>query len=183
MRKTFGMNKHQKAAHRPGEVKVSKAEIADLLVMSCSSDVDDRLTAAQYLCPCHIQARLPAVWEAVFRMMEDEDPRVRFAAWHTWEDGGLPGDSAALATMQEILQREQDPKVRKFAQMILGKELDARRRQEMAQLHLAAKPAPKQHGKCDFCGASNVPVRRDLATTIPTRDLPRAAWVCERCAA
>lgn len=56
MRKTFGMNRHQKAAHKPGERKVSRAEIADLLELSCSAEVDDRLVAAQYLCPCHIHS-------------------------------------------------------------------------------------------------------------------------------
>lgn len=181
MRKTFGMNKHQKAAHRPGEEKVSREEIDELLTLSCSSAVEDRLTAAKYLCPCHIQARIPAVWEAIFRMMEDEDRSVRIAAWHTWEDGGLPNDAAAFAKMEAIYSKERDPKVRKFAEAILGKELAARRQREMAHLHLAAKPMPKQRGKCDFCGESEQWVTRDLGTTIPTASLPRAAWVCERC--
>lgn len=182
MRKTFGMNKHQKAAHRPGEQKVSRASIPDLLEMSCSSEVEDRLTAAQYLCPCHIQARIPEVWDAVFRMMEDGDRRVRFAAWHTWEDGGLPNDLAALDRMERIYRQETDPKVRRFAETIIGKELAARTKIEMAQLHLASIPAARQRGKCDFCGESNVWVKSDLATTIPTAGLPRTAWVCETCA-
>jgi hypothetical protein len=181
MRKTFGMNKHQKAAHRPGEQKVSRASIPDLLDLSCSSAVEDRLVAAQYLCPCHIQARLPEVWEAVFRMMEDEDRRVRFAAWHTWEDGGLPNAPAALERMESIFRQETDPKVRRFAETILGKELAARTKVEMAQLHLAGVTPAGQRGKCDFCGESNVLVRSDFSTTIPTAGLPRAAWVCEQC--
>jgi hypothetical protein len=182
MRKTFGMNKHQKAAHKPGEEKVSREEIGNLLTMSCSTEVEDRLIAAKYLCPCHIQARIPAVWEAVFRMMKDEDSRVRFAAWHTWEDGGLPNDPAAFATMEQIFQHERDPKVRRFAESLIGKELAERKRREMTHLHLASKPTAKQRGKCDFCGESDVWVTRDLNTTIPTAGLPRAAWVCERCA-
>jgi hypothetical protein len=181
MRKTFGMNKHQKAARKPGEEKVSRAEIADLLTMSCSTDAEDRLTAAKYLCPCHIQARIPAVSEAILRMMEDEDRQVRFAAWHTWEDGGLPNDPATFDQMEQIYRRERDPKVRKFAETIIGKELAARSEREMTHLHLAAQPN-RQRGKCDFCGAQNVPVRRDLETTIPNRRLARAAWVCARCA-
>jgi hypothetical protein len=181
MRKTFGMNKHQKAAHKPGEVKVSREEIGELLTLSCSSVVEDRLVAAQYLCPCHIQARIPAVWDAIFRMMQDEDRSVRFAAWHTWEDGGLPNDPAAFDEMERIYRQEQDPKVRKFAAAIIGKELAARQQREITQLRLAAKPTATQRGKCDFCGESNVPVTRDLTTTIPTAGLPRAAWICTRC--
>jgi hypothetical protein len=183
MRKTFGMNKHQKAAHRPGEEKVCRAEVADLLAMANSTEVADRLTAAQYLCPCHIQARLPAVWEAILRMMEDEDKRVRFAAWHTWEDGGLPTEEALLNRMEQIYRRERDPKVRKFAATILGQVLLERRRLETTRLHLAAKVPPALRGKCDFCGDSGRPVQRALDALIPTGGLPRAAWICEACVA
>ncbi|RIK36604.1 MAG: hypothetical protein DCC55_26800 [Chloroflexi bacterium] len=182
MRKTIGMNKHQKAAHRPGEKKVSRASIPHLLELSCSSDVEDRLTAAQYLCPCHIQARIPEVWDAVFRMMEDEDRKVRFAAWHTWEDGGLPNDPAVFERMEHIYRQEKDPKVRRFAEAIIGADLAARVKLEMTQLHLASLPSARQRGKCDFCGEGDVWVTSDLTTTIPTATLPRAAWVCEACA-
>jgi hypothetical protein len=181
MRKTFGMNKHQRAAHRPGEEKVGREEIADLLTMSCSQEVDERLTAARYLCPCHIQARIPAVWEAIFRLMEDDDPRVRLAAWHTWEDGGLPNEDAALDQMEQIYQRERDAKVRKFAGSILAATLAARAQQERTRLHLAVRPAT-QRGKCDFCGTAQVPVTRALDTVIPSGGLARAAWICESCA-
>jgi hypothetical protein len=182
MRKTLGMNKHQKAAHRPGEAKVSREEVAELLLMSCSNAVDERLTAAQYLCPCHIQARLPAVWEAVFRLMEDPDRRVRLAAWHTWEDGGLPGEEAALAQMEQIYRRESDAKVRRFAESILRPILSERAAHERTRLHLAARPTPQPLGKCDFCGATNVPITRDLDTLIPAGGSNRAAWICGSCA-
>ncbi len=182
MRKTRGMNKHQKAARKPGEEKVSRAEIDDLLTMSCSVEVDDRLTAAKYLCPCHIQARIPAVWEAVFRMMEDPEPKVRFAAWHTWEDGGLPSDPTALAQMEAIYAREQNPKVRRFAHGILGATLAERQQQELARMHQATKPVG-QRGKCDFCGESDVLVMQDLSTTLTSNGALRAAWICPQCAA
>jgi hypothetical protein len=182
MPKTKRMNKHQKAAHKPGEVKVSREEVAELLIMSCSTEVDERLTAAQYLCPCHIQARIPAVWEAIFRLMEDEDRQVRFAAWHTWEDGGLPGEEAALARMEQIYRREQEPKVRRFAETILQPVLAERAAHERTRLHLAARPTRQQLGKCDFCGETQVAVTRDLHTLIPAGSSNRAAWICTRCA-
>ena len=37
-------------------------------------------------------------------------------------------------------------------------------------------------GKCDFCGARDVAVERDLETMIPTDTLPRLALICQRCA-
>ncbi|MCX6043973.1 MAG: HEAT repeat domain-containing protein [Chloroflexi bacterium] len=181
MRKTMGMNKHQKAAHRPGEVKVSREEIAELLELSCSSAVEDRLHAAQYLCPCHVQARIPAVWDALFRMMEDPDRRVRQQAWHALEDGGLPSEPEAMARLEQIYCTETDEKVRKFAWMIIGKAMTERKENELVRQNLSTRPMPKQRGKCDFCGESNVPVMRDLNVTIPTNQLPRAALICDRC--
>lgn len=182
MRKTMTMNNHQKRAHRPGEIKVDRIQIAELLELSCSADAEDRLHAAKYLCPCHVQTRIPAVWEALFRMMADDDPRVRQQAWHALEDGGVPTDEASFAKLEQLYHAEQEPKVRRFAQSIIGKELAARQQVELTRQALAVRPAPKQRGKCDFCGATNVPVTRDLNTTIPTGGLPRAALVCASCA-
>lgn len=182
MRKTFGMNKHQKAARKPGEVKVSREEIGELLELSCSHEAEDRLYAAKYLCPCHVQARIPAVWEALFRMMADEDARVRQQAWHALEDGGLPSEPEAMHRLEELYTKETDEKVRKFAWMIIGKAMTERTQKELVRQNLSTRPTPKQRGKCDFCGETNVPITRDLSTTIPTSTLPRAAWICERCA-
>lgn len=173
--KQLGLNKHQRAARRPGELKVSKSEIPELLDLSCSGDPEDRLHAAKYLCPCHIQGRIPEVWDAVLRMMEDEDRRVRLQAWHTWEDGGLPEDDALFARMKEIYARESDTKVRNFAHAIIGKRLAEQKQIEMVRQNLSVKPMMR--GKCDFCGTSNVSVRRDLETVIQSR----AAWICEKC--
>lgn len=178
MKHKQGLNKHQKAARKPGELKVSRAAVPELLELSCSSDPEDRLHAAKYLCPCHIQGRIPAVWEAVLRMMEDEDRRVRFQAWHTWEDGGLPDDGALFERLERIYERESDPKVRKFARTILGPRLAERTQLEVTRLHLAAH-AIRQRGKCDFCAATNVAVQADLGTMIQSR----AALLCDKCLA
>src|SRR5207248_2721971 len=83
MRKTSGMNRHQKAAHRAGEQRVGREEIEELLERSHSADPEERLTAARYLCPCHVRRRLQPVWDALYRLLEDADVRVRRAAWHT----------------------------------------------------------------------------------------------------
>ena len=108
-------------------------------------------------------------------MMEDEDRRVRLQAWHTWEDGGLPDDEPLFARMEEIYKREPDSKVRNFARTIIGKRLAEREQLERTLLHLSVKPA--QRGKCDFCGANNVAVRRDFDTLIQHR----AALICADC--
>lgn len=182
MPKTLGMNKHQKAAHRPGERKISRAQVGELLELSCSADPGERLTAATFMCPCHIRGHIPEVWSAIYRLMEDDDRRVRFAAWHTLEDGGLPSEPAALTRLEQLLNQETDPKVRTFAKRLIGPALAERDQQEWARMRLGGKPGSALRGKCDFCGARDVTVDRDLDTMIPTDTLPRPALICRRCA-
>ena len=44
-----GLNKHQRAAFRQGELRVGREEIQELLQMSRSADPEDRLHAASFL--------------------------------------------------------------------------------------------------------------------------------------
>jgi hypothetical protein len=176
--KTPGMNKHQKAAHRPGEPRVSREDIAVLLELSRSEDPEERLVAATYLCPCHVRHRDEEVWEALYRMMEDPDVRVRRRAWHTLEDGGCPSDPAFEPILKRTLAQEQDRTVLGFARMFARPYEE----KERIALRTAARPERKQRGKCDFCGETDVFVRRDLDTMIPTDGMPRAAWICDACA-
>jgi hypothetical protein len=181
MRKTFGMNKHQKAAHKKGERQAGKEQVAELLVLAESDDPDDRLVAAENLCPCHVRTHIPAVWEALYRMMEDTDRRVRQAAWHTVEDGGKPSDEEGAARLEAIFGREKDLKIRKFAEATLSKVLAERRNRDRAVLWLAGRPEIKQRGKCDFCGESDVFVSLEPSTLIPSGNDYRAALICENC--
>ena len=45
-------NRHQKLARRPGEHRVGSEQIAELLEFSLSDDAEERLEAAENLCPC-----------------------------------------------------------------------------------------------------------------------------------
>ncbi len=125
-----------------------------------------------------MRTRIAPVWEALYRMLEDADVRVRRAAWHTLEDGGRPDDPTLDTILQRVLQSETDPQVRRFAEKVAG----PRRDRELTVMRMAGRRAIKQRGKCDFCGESNVFVDYALDTMIPTDSLPRAALICERCA-
>lgn len=178
MRKTFGMNRHQKLAHKPGERQVSREQVEELLVLSQSEDPNERQVAAQYLCPCHVRTRIPAVWDALYRMLEDPDARVRRAAWHTLEDGGRPDDPALDEIFDRALGRESDPAVLRLMRQVIG----PRKEREIVALRVAHRSAPKERGKCDFCGRADVFVERDYSTMIPIGADSRAAWACETCA-
>ncbi len=182
MRKTLGMNKHQKAVYKKGEVRVGKEQVAELLELAGSDNVEDRLTAAEFLCPCHVRTRIPVVWDALYRLMADADPRVRQQAWHTIEDGGKPSDAESAATLERLCKAEADPKIRKFAEITLDKVLGKRGEKELTEMWLAGRAPVKQRGKCDFCGDTDAFVTRDLQTMIPSGSQSRAALMCERCA-
>jgi hypothetical protein len=172
-------NRHQKAAFRPGEMRVSRARVAELLELARSNAADERLTAATYLCPCHVRGRTEPIWQAVLGLMADADPRVRFAAWHTLEDGGVPREDGVLERLQTALGGETDPKVRGIAELAIGPLIAERERAEldrMRRLEFAVR------GKCDFCGERDAPVRQDLDTRVPTAGLSRPALVCRTCA-
>ena len=178
--KTVPRNRHQKAAHRPGEKRVSRAQVDELLELSKSELAEDRLVAAKYLCPCHVRGRTDHIWNAVLGLMTDDDPRVRFAAWHTLEDGGVPGEAGVLEMLEARLRQETDPGVLGMASFAIGPLLAERDRRDLS---LMRRPAPQMRGKCDFCGERGVAVERDFETMIPTADMPRPALICQRCAA
>jgi hypothetical protein len=178
MRKQKGMNKYQKAAFRPGEHRTRGDEIDGLLDLSCSVDPADRAVAAQNLCPCHVRRRIDDVWQALYRMMEDPDVRVRRAAWHTLEDGGRPDDPAFEPILARALKNETDVQVRRFVEMFAGDRVA----QEQVVVARAMASRFPQRGRCDFCGAENVPVRRDFETEIEVVGrLRRHAQICARC--
>ena len=177
MKKTLGMNKHQKAAHKPGEKRVGREELSELLALSRSVDPEERLTAAKYLCPCHVRRRLEPVWKALYRLLEDPDVRVRRAAWHTLEDGGRPDDPALDTVLQRALANEADTRVLQLVRKVAGPRAD----RELTLARMAGKVATVERGRCDFCGADGVPVERDYQKIIPTSALPRPALICVPC--
>jgi hypothetical protein len=118
------------------------------------------------------------MWEVIVALMSDDDPRIRGAAWHTLEDGGVPAGDGVLERLEALLARESDPGVRRLAMEVFGPVLDERDRQALRHMR---RPLPSARGKCDFCGERDVAVRTDLETRIPTGGLSRPALICRRC--
>ena len=176
-RRNIGLNRHQKAWRKPGEERVSREDIAELLRLSESADAEDRIVAATYMCPCHVRHRNEEVWKALYRMMEDEDARVRRRAWHTLEDGGCPTDPAFEPIVRRALDAETDRQVLGFARRFAEPFLQ----NDAVSLKRAERPAGRQNGKCDFCGRTRVLVRQDYGTEIPAGERTRAAWICDVC--
>ena len=172
-----GLNKYQRAAFRQGEQRVGREEIQELLQLSRSADPEDRLQAASFLCPCHVRRSIDEVWQALYRMLEDQDARVRRAAWHTLEDGGKPDDPALDAIIERTLERDTDRQVLNFARLFS----QGREKRKQVEFELGAIPEYAERGKCDFCGEQSVPVKKDFATELDVGGARRFALVCAPC--
>jgi hypothetical protein len=177
------MNKHKRKALKMGEPRVSGDEIWRLVELSKSDDPVDRIEAADKLCPCHVRRRIDEVWEALYRMLEDPDLRVRKKAFHTLAEnhGGNPDDPALSEVYERVMANETNKKILKRVQNKLKQqETEARDRADLAREAEYSAGAHPERGKCDFCGGDGS-VKRDYDTPIPDSGGPRPAMVCRRC--
>ncbi len=158
---------------------MGKEQIAELLEMSHSDDPKERLVAAQFLCPCHVRKRIGEVWTALYRMLEDPDLKVRRAAWHTLDDGGRPADPILEEIFARALENESDRRIRECAE----KYTRSRRKRAAAEERLRVYSEYTEVGKCDFCGGSNLKLKKDMETLIPVNGEQRLALICEACSA
>lgn len=168
---------HRKRAFKQGERRVRGDEIWHYVELSKSDDPGDRLRAAKNLCPCHVRRRIDEVWDALFRMMEDDDVEVRRAAYHTLEDGGRLDDPKLESIFKRAWENETDPKVIEFLNEFDGD----RGERERVEMQAATISKYADRGKCDFCGDTDVPVRKDFDTEIPDGGHRRPGWLCEAC--
>lgn len=58
------------------------------------------------------------VWQALFRMLEDTDARVRQVAWHTLDGGECPNDPAMAEIFSRVLCTEMDAPIRRFVEKL-----------------------------------------------------------------
>lgn len=175
------MNKWEKKRIKGREEKVTGEVIWRLVDLSKSPDVKDRLEAANNLCPCHVRRRIDEVWDALYRMLEDEDAGVRRAAFHTLFDGGNLDDPGLGPIFARMLKTETHPKLRKQLEAEMDRRKTEADEREMAsqQARMAVGDYPEQ-ARCDFCG-ENAQVRSDYDTQIPEGGHVRPGRICEAC--
>lgn len=172
-------NKYQKRHHRRGENRLRGDKIDFYLSMAYSDDPEDRIAAMENLCPCHVRRRIDAVWEALYRGLQDPDINVRKAAWHTLDDGGRPNDPQLQPILEKIAKKETDPKLRQRAIDLI----QSTRQLEEKHQELVAQRADYFRGKCDWCGATDVKVTYDYETEFDgTGGQKRFALMCADCA-
>ena len=174
-----GLNRHQKAVFKAGEHRVRGEELDRLIELADSTDLAERLHAAENLCPCHVRKRVEAAWEALYRLMQDPDVRVRRAAWHTLEDGGCPNDPALLPIFKRAVANETDSQVRRWVERFAAPALSERDRQDSLR---AAYTPFQEYGRCDFCGETGRRVRTEYDTELTcSGGSRRLAQICQQC--
>ena len=174
-----GLNRHQKAVFKAGEHRVRGEELDRLIELADSTDLAERLHAAENLCPCHVRKRVEAAWEALYRLLQDPDVRVRRAAWHTLEDGGCPNDPALLPIFKRAVANETDSQVRRWVERFAAPALSERDRQDSLR---AAYTPFQEYGRCDFCGETGRRVRTEYDTELTCGGgSGRLAQICQRC--
>ena len=180
MAKKRAKNKYQKKHHRRGENRLRGDKIDLYLSMAYSDLPADREAAMENLCPCHVRRRIDAVWEALYRGLQDPNIRVRRAAWHTLDDGGRPNDPQLQPILEKIAKKETDPKLRQRALDLI----QSARRLADEHRELVAQKADYFRGKCDWCGEIDVKVTYDYETEFDgTGGQKRFALMCSDCAA
>ena len=71
-----------------------------------SKDTEYRLQIAYLRCPCRARERIDEVWQALYRMLGDDDVKVRRVAWHTLEDGSKFDNLGLGEIIEHALKRD-----------------------------------------------------------------------------
>ena len=179
MARKTAKNKFQKRQQRRGEDRLRGDKIDLYLSMAYSDDPEDRVAAMDNLCPCHVRRRIDAVWEALYRGLQDSDINVRRAAWHTLDDGGRPNDPQLQPILEKVAKKETDPKLRQRAIDLI----QSVKQVEDKHGELVGQRADYFRGKCDWCGEANVQVTYDYETEFEgAGGQKRFALMCPDCA-
>jgi predicted secreted protein len=78
--------------------------------------------AVKNLCPCHIRADIPAVWERLLVLSTDPDAGVRADVVHTLTDGSPRSLAREVAAALERLRNDPNRKVRRQVNRVLGQQ-------------------------------------------------------------
>ena len=79
-----------------------------------------RRKALRDLCPCHVRADIPQLWERIFECLSDEDGRVRDQALHALGDGSPSHLEQRIVEAVEQLYNDPHPDVRKKARKMMN---------------------------------------------------------------
>lgn len=96
------------------------ATLAGLPALSQDPDARARRVAAKHLCPCHVRADVPEVWDRLLELARDPDAGVRRDAVHALGDGSPRHRQAQILEVLTSLRNDPDRKVRRQVWRVLA---------------------------------------------------------------
>lgn len=94
--------------------------ISEYLQRTHDPDPRKRRAALKDLCPCHVRADIPELWERIFELLADEEGSVRDQALHALGDGSPAHLEERIVEATEALYNDPHPDVRKKARRMLN---------------------------------------------------------------
>lgn len=94
--------------------------IADYLLRTENPNPKKRKQALKDLCPCHVRADIPELWERIFQLLSDEEGIVRDQALHALGDGSPSHLEEKIVIKLEELYNDPHPDVKKKARRMLN---------------------------------------------------------------
>lgn len=93
--------------------------VDEYLERTRSSDPRQRKKALKEMCPCHVRADIPQLWERIFELLEDDSDIVRDQALHALGDGSPKNLEERTIEAVEGMYNDPAPAVRKKARRML----------------------------------------------------------------
>ena len=102
------------------EVSVDSDDIAEFLTLTQDQDIRVRKAAVRNLCPCHLKANHPRVWDRMIEMSADPDATIRSHVLHTLCDGSPNERHEEIVAAIERMWNDPDLKLRRRVRKVLA---------------------------------------------------------------
>eukprot|EP01111_Echinosteliopsis_oligospora_P002107 TRINITY_DN1309_c0_g1_i2.p1 TRINITY_DN1309_c0_g1~~TRINITY_DN1309_c0_g1_i2.p1 ORF type:complete len:232 (-),score=66.06 TRINITY_DN1309_c0_g1_i2:98-793(-) len=91
----------------------------EVIEQTRNPDPKKRKAALREMCPCHVKANIPALWERIIEMANDPDPVVRYQVMHNLCDGSPACREDDVIRTLESMHNDEDKAVRRKVHQIL----------------------------------------------------------------
>lgn len=99
---------------------MSDESFHDYIKRTYDPDPKKRKQALKDLCPCHVRADIPELWERIFECLHDKDGIVRDQALHALGDGSPSHLEERIVEAVESMYNDPHPDVKKKARRMLN---------------------------------------------------------------
>lgn len=104
----------------PPRSRLRREEVDAWLAHTRAADAETRRRAVRALCPCHVRADDPRIWERVLEMVGDADEGVRGSVFHALTDGSPRSREAEVVAAIEGLHDDPDARLRRRSRQFLA---------------------------------------------------------------